>query len=82
MAETKSYTFTIIIEKEPEDPGYFAHVVELPGCFGAGLTVDETKQDIHRAIELHLESLTAHGVAIPDPLPRPTIAEVTFEVPA
>lgn len=82
MAETKSYTFTIIIEKEPEDPGYFAHVVELPGCFGAGLTVDETKSDILRAIQLHLESMAAHGDSIPARLTRPMIEEVTLEVPA
>ena len=58
---TRTYTFPIIIEKEPEDPGYFAHSPILPGCFGAGLTVEETRQDMREAIALHLEMLVEHG---------------------
>ncbi len=78
----KQYTFTIVIEKEPEDPGYFAHCPALPGCFGAGDTIDETLEDMRAAIALHVESLVEHGDNIPTDTGYPTIAEVTLDVPA
>lgn len=78
----KSYTFTIVIEKEPDDPGYYAYCPALPGCFGTGMTIDETKEDMKKAIALHLESLLAHGDPVPEFRDEPTIAEVTLEVPA
>ena len=33
------FNFEIVIEKEPEDPGYYAYSPTLPGCFGNGLTI-------------------------------------------
>ena len=55
------YSFEIIIEKEPEDEGYFAYSPTLPGCFSNGKTIEETKRNIREAISLHWESLRAHG---------------------
>ncbi|MEO8541382.1 MAG: type II toxin-antitoxin system HicB family antitoxin [bacterium] len=65
---TRTYTFPIIIEKEPEDPGYFAHSPLLPGCYSDGLTVDETRENMREAMALHLEMLIEHG----DPIPSET----------
>ena len=47
------YTFQIVVEKEPEDAGYYAYSPTLPGCFSNGKSshmdiIDERK--IHRAI--------------------------------
>ena len=78
----KTYTFTIVIEKEPDDPGYYAHCPALPGCFGAGLTVEEARENMKQAIAQHIESLRAHGEEIPGDVGDPTITEVTLEVPA
>jgi predicted RNase H-like HicB family nuclease len=49
------YHFEIIIEKEPEDEGYFAYSPTLPGCFSNGKTIEETKRNIREAITQHLE---------------------------
>jgi predicted RNase H-like HicB family nuclease len=76
------YTFTIVIQKEPEDPGYYAHCPALPGCFGAGLTVEETVEDMRAAMALYIESLVDHDEQIPADTGQPTIAEVTLDVPA
>ncbi len=54
------YNFEIVIEKEPEDEGYFAYSPTLPGCFSNGKTIEETKRNIREAITQHLESLLAH----------------------
>lgn len=62
----KFYTFDIVIEKEPEDAGYFAHSPQLPGCYGAGDTIEETVWSVREAITLHVESMIAHGEAVPE----------------
>jgi len=48
------YHFEIVIEKEPEDEGYFAYSPTLPGCFSNGKTIEETKRNIREAITQHL----------------------------
>lgn len=58
------YSFEIIIEKEPEDPGYFAYSPSLPGGFSNGLTIEETKRNIREAIQQHIDSLKEHGIDI------------------
>ena len=47
----------VIIEKEPEDPGYFAYSPTLPGCFSNGRTIEETKRNMSEAMGLHLAAL-------------------------
>lgn len=54
------YSFEIVIEKEDEDEGYFAYSPTLPGCFGQGVTIEETKANIRQAIQQHVETLLAH----------------------
>jgi predicted RNase H-like HicB family nuclease len=61
----KYYTFEIVVEKEPEDEGYLAYSPTLPGCTSNGLTIEAAKRNIREAIQLHLESLRAHGQEIP-----------------
>ena len=62
----KYYSFQIVIEKEPEDDGYYAYSPTLPGCFSNGRTIEEAKQNIREAIEQHLASLLDHA----DPIPQ------------
>ena len=50
----KFYSFQIVIEKEPEDAGYYAYSPTLPGCCSNGATIEEAKRNIREAIELHL----------------------------
>ena len=57
----KFYPFQIVIEKEPEDGGYFAYTPNVPGCFSNGKTIEETKRNIREAIEQHLASMLAHA---------------------
>jgi predicted RNase H-like HicB family nuclease len=53
----KYYSFQIVIEKEPEDAGYYAYSPTLPGCVSNGPTIEDAKRNIRAAIELHLVSL-------------------------
>ena len=61
----KFYSFQIVIEKEPEDEGYYAYSPTLPGCFSNGKTIEETRHNIREAIEQHLASLIAHVQPVP-----------------
>lgn len=76
------YSFQIVIEKEPEDPGYFAYSPTLPGCFGNGATIEEAKKSIREAVELHLSSLVANGDAIPQIPGVVHVEELSVGLPA
>jgi len=63
----KVYNYRIFLRKEPEG-GYTVIVPSLPGCVTFGESVEEAIKMAEDAIGLYLESLRAHGEAIPNPL--------------
>ena len=63
--------YAVVFEKA--DKNWAAYVPDLPGCITTGKTLDETKQNIREAVELHLEAMREVG----DPIPEPT-ADVDF----
>ena len=77
----KFYSFQIIIEKEPEDEGYFAYSPTVPGCFSNGKTIEETKHNIRQAIEQHLASLLTHAQPVPQNDRLVHVEELTVAVP-
>ena len=58
--------FAIVIEKAENN--YAAYVPDLPGCVATGKTVEETEQQIRKAILFHLQGLREDG----QPIPKPT----------
>ncbi|MGH2586289.1 MAG: type II toxin-antitoxin system HicB family antitoxin [Dehalococcoidia bacterium] len=77
----KFYTFEIVVEKEPEDPGYFAYSPTLPGCFSNGASIEEAKRNIREAVQQHIESLRSHGQAVPQHENLVHVEELTVGVP-
>lgn len=75
------YTFEIVIEKEPEDPGYFAYSPTLPGCFSNGATIEEARLNMREAVQGHLEALMARGDDIPQNDAIVHVEELTVGVP-
>lgn len=75
------YSFEIVIEKEPEDPGYFAYSPSLRGCFSNGMTIEEAKQNIREAVQQHVASLEAHGKPIEQKQQIVHVEELTVGVP-
>jgi predicted RNase H-like HicB family nuclease len=55
--------YAVVFEKAENNWG--AYVPDLPGCITTGKTLNETKRNIHEAIELHLESMREVGEPIP-----------------
>jgi predicted RNase H-like HicB family nuclease len=57
------YRFLVVIEKADEN--YSAYSPDLPGCIATGATREEAEQNMHEAIELHLQGLKEDGLSIP-----------------
>ena len=66
--------YAVVIEGA--DSSYSAYVPDLPGCVATGASTDDVTTLIREAIELHIESMRAHG----EPVPTPTTAVRLVEV--
>ena len=67
--------YMVIIEKG--ESGYGAYVPDLPGCVAAGKPVDEVRNLIQEAINVHVEGLIEDG----EPVPEPTSESFFIDVP-
>ena len=59
--------YRVLIEAD-EDGVFVAEVPSLPGCISQGATREEALVNIKEAIALYVESLEAHGEAVPPPI--------------
>ena len=57
--------YPMIIERGERN--YCAHFPDLPGCIATAKTLDELKQRMREALELHLRGMREDGLAIPEP---------------
>lgn len=57
------YRFLVIIEKA--DNNYSAYSPDLPGCVATGKTHDQVAQNMHQAIEMHVQGLLEDGLPVP-----------------
>jgi len=53
---------------EPDENGYHAYVPALSGCHSFGSTIEEAKENITEAIQLHIEAMLEDGETIPEEL--------------
>ena len=58
--------YVVVIEKAA-DGSFSAYLPDLPGCVATGDTVEEVRQLIGEAVNLHVESLREHGERVPPP---------------
>jgi predicted RNase H-like HicB family nuclease len=57
--------YAVIIEGSGES--FSAYVPDLPGCVATGQSVEDVEARIREALRMHIESLEAHGEAVPEP---------------
>jgi predicted RNase H-like HicB family nuclease len=57
--------YAMIIERG--DRNFSAYLPDLPGCIATGKTIDEVRQNMAAAIELHLAGMREDGLPIPEP---------------
>lgn len=60
--------YAIVYEKTAT--GYSAYVPDVPGCVAAGTTLQETKELMRGALQMHLESMREGGDQIPEATTR------------
>lgn len=46
---------------------YSAYLPDLPGCIATGRTIEEVREQMREAIELHLAGMREDGLPIPQP---------------
>ena len=56
--------FLVVIE--PTDTGFSAYSPDIPGCVATGATREETEQNMHEAIQFHVDGLREDRLAIPE----------------
>ena len=61
------YTIEVIRDNNPENPGWVARVVELPGCITQGDTFEELGEMIRDAMRGWIEVALEDGEDIPEP---------------
>ena len=66
--------YPVAIHKEKKSD-YGVSVPDLPGCFSAGSTMEETLENIREAISLHLEGLIEEGLPLPGGSPIEILAK-------
>lgn len=59
--------YRVLIEQD-EDGVFVAEAPALPGCVSEGHTRTEALNNIKEAIAVYMESLHAHGEAVPPPI--------------
>jgi predicted RNase H-like HicB family nuclease len=57
--------YVMIIEKGERN--YSAYLPDLPGCIVTGKTVEEIRERMRKAIDMHLRGLREDGLTIPEP---------------
>ena len=57
--------YVMIIEKGERN--YSAYLPDLPGCVATGKSVEEVKERMRGAIDLHLRGMREDGLPIPEP---------------
>lgn len=59
--------YTVDFEQDGESGNWGAFVVDLPVVAAGGRTAEEVEQKIQVGIALHIESLKADGLPVPEP---------------
>ncbi len=58
------YRFLVVVEKT--DTNYSAYSPDLPGCVATGSTRDETENNMHAAIQFHIQGMIEDNLPIPE----------------
>ena len=57
----------LVVFEKATDGTIWARVPDLDGCYSCGDTLEEAKEQIKEAIELHIEGLKEEGLFVPVP---------------
>ena len=58
------YRFLVVIEKA--NGNYSAYSPDLSGCVATGNTREEAKENIHQAVQMHVQGLLEDNLPVPE----------------
>jgi predicted RNase H-like HicB family nuclease len=70
MSEQSTHSFEnpkYLVLYERSSTGFGAYAPDLPGCIATGRTIEETRDRMTKAIEMHLIAMRKDGEEIPQP---------------
>ncbi|MHB8648062.1 MAG: type II toxin-antitoxin system HicB family antitoxin [Thermomicrobiales bacterium] len=68
--------YLVVVEKA--DTNYSAYAPDVSGCVATGDTIEETIEQMRKALQMHLEAIVRDS----EPLPHPySVLAVSVEVP-
>ena len=56
-----------VVFYENSSTGYGAYAPDLPGCVATGRTLEETRERMTKAMDMHLAAMREDGDPIPEP---------------
>lgn len=74
--------YSVLLQRDPEEPVYIVTVPALPGCFTQGATVEQALERAREAIALHVEGYTERGEPVPIEAVPPLLMVVDVEADA
>ena len=72
----REYTYSIVLDPDPDEGGYTVTVPALPGVVTQGDTVEEAIANAGEAIRCHVEGLLADGEPVPEEREHPRLVTV------
>ncbi|MBM2811736.1 MAG: hicB [Chloroflexi bacterium] len=73
----REYTYSIVLDPDPEVGGYTVSVPALPGVVTQGETLDEAIAMAKEAIQCHIEGLIRDGEPVPEEREHPRVVTVS-----
>ena len=58
--------YLVIIEKTNNN--YSAYIPDVPVCIATGKTMEEAREEMNRALKMHINGLKDDGLPIPEPI--------------
>ncbi len=59
------HRYLIIIEKAGDN--FSAYSPDVPGCVATGVTREEAENEMHEALQMHLDGIKEDGMPLPEP---------------
>ena len=73
--------YSVLAQRDSEEPTNFVTVPALPGCFAQGATIEQALEHAREAIALHIEGFVKRGEPAPIEAQTPLLTVVEVDAP-
>jgi predicted RNase H-like HicB family nuclease len=76
MNGQREYSYTVLLDPDPESGTWTVTVPALPGVVTQGSSIEDAIAQATEAIQVHIEGLLADGEPVPEEHERPRVVTV------